>query len=163
MRYVQLVGFTHLNTQHKRELIMLMHSMQQRNKELAAKFNLLQPDLTHLWENYTSQGVITTKCFSEKNGESLIKQILKEKIYLIVQKINCRECRGSVQLIRNLRRKAMQMTKSGSKMFEIVQNNEKEIQKIDEECLKLQGLVKKSNLRIKLVTLQNQNMKNLQI
>lgn len=33
---------------------MLMHSMQQRNKELAAKFNLLQPDLTHLWENYTS-------------------------------------------------------------------------------------------------------------
>lgn len=79
---------------------MLIHSMQQRNKELAAKINLLQPELTHVWENYTSHlydntdvnqditiiilGSNNNKVLFRKELSKLDKTNTEKKNYLIV-------------------------------------------------------------------------------
>ena len=79
---------------------MLIHSMQQRNKGLVAKINLLQPELTHVWENYTSHlydktdvnqditiiilGSNNNKVLFRKELSKLDKTNTEKKSYLIV-------------------------------------------------------------------------------
>ena len=79
---------------------MLIHSMQQRNKGLAAKINLLQPELTHVWENYISHlydntevnqditiiilGSNNNKVLFRKELSKLDKTNTEKKSYLII-------------------------------------------------------------------------------
>ena len=139
-------------TQHDAELIEQMDSLKKENKKLVAEVNSLQTELSHVSESYISQLDYVTNVNQEMkallSGTNKDKEILRKEWNKLEAKFaeaeKLQKCKESKQLIRNLKRKlAFRDNQIKSQKLEIVQLKD-DIRKIDEDCLQLYGLVKKT-------------------
>ena len=139
-------------TQHDAELIEQMDSLKKENKKLVAEVNSLQTELSHVSESYISQLDYVTNVNQEMkallSGTNKDKEILRKEWSKLEAKFaeaeKLQKCKESKQLIRNLKRKlAFRDNQIKSQKLEIAQLKD-DIRKIDEDCLQLYGLVKKT-------------------
>ena len=140
-------------TQHEAELIEQMDSLKIENKKLVAQVNSLQTELSHVSESYISQLDYVTNVNPEMkallSGTNKDKEILRKELNKLEAKFaegeKLQKCKESKQLIRNLKRKlAYKDNQIKSQKLEIAQLKDG-IRKIDEDCLQLYGLVKKTD------------------
>ena len=140
-------------TQHEAELIEQMDSLKIENKKLVAQVNSLQTELSHVSESYISQLDYVTNVNQEMkallSGTNKDKEILRKELNKLEAKFaegeKLQKCKESKQLIRNLKRKlAYKDNQIKSQKLEIAQLKDG-IRKIDEDCLQLYGLVKKTD------------------
>ena len=140
-------------TQHEAELIEQMDLLKIENKKLVAQVNSLQTELSHVSESYISQFDYVTNVNQEMkallSGTNKDKEILRKELNKLEAKFaegeKLQKCKESKQLIRNLKRKlAYKDNQIKSQKLEIAQLKDG-IRKIDEDCLQLYGLVKKTD------------------